>query len=494
MTLSDNEFRQHRLQKAANLRAGGLNPYANGVCAKSCAHDLMTGHEKYSRAELEAMTTQHDLAGRVMAIRSFGKSAFLLVRDFSGEIQVYVQKGHLDPDGELALDNLDVGDFVYAAGKMFRTKTDELTLKGLTLKIVTKALQTLPEKWHGLTDVETRYRRRYVDLIANADVRATFVKRSKIVKFIRHYFENKNFLEVETPMMHPIPGGATARPFVTHHNTLERDLYLRVAPELYLKRLVVGGFDRVFEINRNFRNEGISTQHNPEFTMLEFYQAYATYEDLIALTEDLLSQLAVAVCGSETVTYQGQELSFAKPFERLTMVESLQKHLKISVAQSQDAGFLLELCRKMNITAAKPDSDLGLLQLFLFEEKVEKELIQPTFITQYPTSVSPLSRGNDANPAVTDRFELFVAGREIANAFSELNDPVDQHQRFLAQVAARDGGNDEAMHLDEDYVLALEYGMPPTAGEGIGIDRLVMLLTDAPSIRDVILFPILRNS
>jgi len=493
MTLQDNEFRQGRLQKAQNLRDQGINPWANGITPKHNAHDLKADHEKYTREELEALENIFELAGRVMAVRSFGKSAFLLLRDQSGELQIYAQKGHLAGTGDVCLENLDVGDLVWVRGKLFRTKTDELTLKASEILIITKSLQTLPEKWHGLTDVETRYRRRYVDLIANPEVKTVFEKRSKIVRFIRHYFERLGFLEVETPMMHPIPGGATARPFVTHHNTLERDLYLRIAPELYLKRLVVGGFDRVFEVNRNFRNEGISTQHNPEFTMLEFYQAYATYEDLITLTENLLSELAVAVCSSQNVLYQGTELSFAKPFRRMTLVESVRQTLGLSLEQMQDADFLLNLCQKMQIKAATSSADLGLLQLLLFEEKVEKELIQPTFITEYPTSVSPLSRRNDKNPLVTDRFELFIAGREIANAFSELNDPVDQLERFSHQVKERAAGNQEAMYLDEDYVLALEYGMPPTAGEGIGIDRLVMLLTDAPSIRDVILFPILRG-
>lgn len=492
--MQDNELRQMRLSKMNVLREKNINPYPNGIAPKHNTHELRGQFEKSTREDLEATTDVFEIAGRVMAIRSFGKSAFLLLRDAQGELQVYVQKGHLQNQGDEHLDQLDVGDLILAKGKMFRTKTDELSLKASELTIITKTLQTLPEKWHGLTDVETRYRRRYVDMIANPEVKTTFVKRSKIVRMIRHYFENLNFLEVETPMMHPIPGGATARPFVTHHNALERDLYLRVAPELYLKRLVVGGFDRVFEINRNFRNEGISTQHNPEFTMLEFYQAYATYEDLITLTEDLLNQLAVAVTGSETVQYQNHSLSFAKPFKRVKMADAVREALQISDAQIQDAEFLFGLCQKLGVKNVNAQSDLGLLQLVLFEEKVEAQLIQPTFITHYPTSVSPLSRKNDADSRVTDRFELFIAGREIANAFSELNDPVDQYQRFLSQVAERDAGNDEAMYLDEDYITALEYGMPPTAGEGIGIDRLVMLLTDSPSIRDVILFPSLRNS
>lgn len=492
--MQDNEFRQNRLQKAHALREAGLNPYINGVEAKHQAANLLTEFDGQSKEDLESFDGVFELAGRVMAVRSFGKAAFIQVRDVSGQFQVYLKKGEMGEAGDVSLKNLDVGDLVFVKGPLFRTKTDQLSLKATEFLLITKALQTLPEKWHGLTDVETRYRRRYVDLIANPEVQEVFKKRSQIVSFIRHYFESQNFLEVETPMMHPIPGGAAARPFITHHNTLERDLYLRIAPELYLKRLVVGGFDRVFEINRNFRNEGISTQHNPEFTMLEFYQAYATYEDLMNLTEDLLNQLANKVCGSEKITYQEKEISFQKPFQRLSIAEALQKHLNLSTEQVQNAEFLREHCQKLGFKDGVQQKDLGQLQILLFEEKVEDKLIQPTFVTQYPTSVSPLSRRNNENPDVTDRFELFINGKEIANAFSELNDPVDQRERFLQQVELRDGGDDEAMYLDEDYVLALEYGMPPTAGEGIGIDRLVMLLTDSPSIRDVILFPILRKT
>lgn len=490
-----NQYRQQRLEKAEKLREQGINPYANTYRAAHLAKDLHDQYEPKSKEDLEGMTDDFSLAGRVIAVRSFGKAGFLKLRDRSGEFQVFLQRGELGgEEGDLVRKLIDVGDFVYAHGKLFRTKTDELTLRADTLRFVTKSIEQLPEKFHGLTDVEARYRRRYVDLVANPEVKDVFVKRSRIISYIRQYLEEKEFLEVETPMMHPIPGGAAARPFVTHHNTLDMELFLRIAPELYLKRLVVGGFERVFEINRNFRNEGISTQHNPEFTMLEFYQAYATYQDLIELTEDMLSRLAVEITGSETVTYQGEEISFAKPFDRLTIAEALVKHAGLTAQQVSDRDALIAECEKRGYAVKNKDSvDIGQVQIILFEELVEGKLMRPTFITHFPTSVSPLSRKNDEDPSVTDRFELFIYGREIANAFSELNDPVDQKQRFLNQVEQRDAGNDEAMHLDQDYVSALEIGMPPAAGEGIGIDRLVMLLTDAPSIRDVILFPTLRR-
>jgi lysyl-tRNA synthetase class 2 len=489
----DNIYRQGRLEKAQGLRAAGINPYANGIKPTALASELKSRYDAMSPEDVEKIDREFVLSGRVVAIRSFGKAGFVQLRDRSGELQVFTQKGKMGEAGDVSLKNLDIGDFVCVRGPLFRTKTNELTIRAEEFRLVTKSLQTLPEKWHGLTDVEARYRRRYVDLIANPEVKDIFVKRSKIVSFIRNYFQEHDFLEVETPMMHPIPGGAKARPFVTHHNTLDRELYLRIAPELYLKRLVVGGMERVFELNRNFRNEGISTQHNPEFTMLEFYMSYATYEDLIALTEDLLNKLAANACGSERVTYQGKEISFAKPFARYTLAEALQKHLELDERTLSDRQGLLEAAKRHRVEIRDVNADLGVLQLVLFEECVEKKLISPTFITHFPISVSPLSRRSDAAPELADRFELFINGREIANAFSELNDPIDQRERFMCQVAEREAGDDEAMYCDEDFVLALEYGMPPTAGEGIGIDRLVMLLTDAASIRDVILFPILRG-
>ncbi|MBU0505352.1 MAG: lysine--tRNA ligase [bacterium] len=489
----ENIYKQQRLEKAGRLIEAGINPYNNRLHPEHVASDLREKYEPLTGEELEGVTEDFSIAGRVIAIRSFGKAGFIKLRDRTGEFQIFTQKGKMGEQGDVVLKNTEVGDFLHVAGKLFRTKTNELTLRVEKLNIITKAIEQLPEKWHGLTDVETRYRQRYVDMIANPEVKEVFKKRSQIVSFIRRYFEEKDFLEVETPMMQAIPGGAKARPFMTHHNALDLDLYLRIAPELYLKRLVVGGLERVFEVNRNFRNEGISTQHNPEFTMLEFYMAYATYEDLINLTQDLLNQLAITVCGSEIVGYQGKEISFQKPFARYTLVESLEKHLGYTKEQTIDRAFLLNECDKHHFEVKNKDTiDLGIIQILLFEELVEKQLISPTFITHYPTSVSPLSRRNDEDGSVTDRFELFIFGREIANAFSELNDPVDQKERFMKQVKERESGDDEAMYMDEDFVTALEYGMPPTAGEGIGIDRLVMLLTDQPSIRDVILFPVLR--
>lgn len=495
--MKENIYRQQRLEKANQLRELGVNPYENRYRAKDLSADLLTQFEQFDKetlAEKDESSKTVSVAGRIIAARSFGKAGFLRIRDRKGDIQIYYQKKSMDEESDHVIKFNDVGDFIYAEGYMFRTKTNELTVHATKLRFVTKSLETLPEKYHGLTDVEARYRRRYVDLIANPEVKKVFAARSKIVSFIRKYFEEKDFLEVETPMMHPIPGGATAKPFVTHHNTLDMELYLRIAPELYLKRLLVGGIERVFEINRNFRNEGISTQHNPEFTMLEFYMAYANYEDLIELTEDLMNKLALEVCGTDQVAYQGKTINFKKPFERLTLLESLQKYAKFTSEQIKDRSFLLEQCKqhKVKINDAE-NCDLGVLQLSLFEELVESQLISPTFITHYPTSVSPLSRKNDEDANVTDRFEFFIFGREIANAFSELNDPVDQKERFQKQVDERDAGDDEAMYMDEDYVTALEFGMPPAAGQGIGIDRLVMLLTDSPSIRDVILFPILRK-
>ena len=489
----DNQYRQARLDKAVALKEGGLNPFGNGVTAKDTAVALRAKYDVKTKEELEGFEEQFEVAGRVISVRSFGKAGFLKIRDASGEFQIYMQKGKMGEFGNISMKNLDVGDFVFAKGTLFRTKTDELTMQASEFFIVTKALQPLPEKWHGLTDVEVRYRRRYLDLVANPDVKKVFETRSKAVSFIRRYFEDQGYLEVETPMMHPIPGGATARPFVTHHNALDQELYLRIAPELYLKRLVVGGIEKVFEVNRNFRNEGISIQHNPEFTMLEFYQAWATYEDLIALSEDLLSKLVTEVCGSGDITYQGETISFSKPFQKIKLTDSLVEYAGLKAEQTDDVEFLAQFCKDKGWKVPSGTPDKGHLQLLIFEEIVEKKLMQPTFVTHYPTSVSPLSRRNDENPEVADRFELFIFGREIANGFSELNDPLDQKQRFLNQVEQREAGDDEAMYLDDDYINALEHGMPPAAGEGIGIDRLVMLLTDSPSIRDVILFPTLRR-
>jgi lysyl-tRNA synthetase, class II len=432
------------------------------------------------------------VAGRVVMARLFGKAGFLKLRDRTGEIQIYCQKQHLSDEDFQVFKLTDIGDIVSGEGTLFITKTGELTIQVDQFTIATKSLLPLPEKWHGLSDVETRYRQRYVDLIANPEVRTTFLTRAKIIDAIRAFFQSHDFLEVETPMMHPIPGGATARPFVTHHNTLDMDLFLRVAPELYLKRLVVGGLERVFEVNRNFRNEGISTQHNPEFTMLEWYQAYAVYTDLMAFIETCIAQLCDALFASTTVTYQETALNFAAPFARYTMREAVEQLGGVPAGVLDDAAQLAAFAQEKKIHIAGKSPAPGIVLTRIFEELVEHQLMQPTYITAFPVEVSPLARRSDADPTVTDRFELFICGREIANGFSELNDPIDQAQRFQAQAAAKAAGDHEAMYFDADYIRALEHGMPPTAGAGIGIDRLVMLLTDAPSIRDVILFPQLR--
>jgi lysyl-tRNA synthetase class 2 len=426
-----------------------------------------------------------------MAMRRFGKAAFAGLQEEGHRLQVYLKKDVLGDQTYELCQTLDLGDWIGVEGRLFRTKTDELTVEVQTLTFLTKGLRPLPEKWHGLTDVETRYRQRYVDLIANPTVHQVFRTRSRIVATIRSFLTERGFLEVETPMMHPIPGGATARPFVTHHNTLDVDLYLRVAPELYLKRLIVGGFRRVFEINRNFRNEGISTIHNPEFTMLEFYQAYADYHDLMDLTEQLFHQLSLEVCGSPTVEYQGQSINLDPPWTRLSYLDSIVEVGKLDKAVLSDHDQAIKTANSLGVPITPQANHIDLL-VALFEETVEPTLIQPTFITDFPIEISPLARKKETNPALTDRFELFIGGRELANGFSELNDPIDQRQRFEAQVALRDAGDEEAHYLDEDFIRALEYGMPPTAGEGIGIDRLVMLLTNQASIRDVILFPQLR--
>jgi len=426
-----------------------------------------------------------------MGIRRMGKASFFHIQDRSGRIQVYARKDRLGEPCYLLFQSMDVGDIVGVWGHLFRTKTGELTLEAEEIRLLTKCLRPLPEKWHGLADIEARYRQRYVDLMVNPEVRTIFEKRSHIVRLIRRFFEERDFLEVETPMMQAIPGGAEARPFVTHHNTLNMELYLRVAPELFLKRLLVGGFERVFELNRNFRNEGISVRHNPEFTMLEFYQAYATYEDLIRLTEELFVAIAEEIVGSLQVSYGGQLIDLKPPWQRLTLREAVVKYGGVSeteiVTLEGLQGFARARGLPVDLTGA-----YGNLLVEVFEQVAEFQLIQPTFMTGYPLEVSPLARTNDANAALVDRFELYIGGRELANAFSELNDPADQRQRFLRQMEARNSGDDTANPIDEDYVRALEYGMPPAAGEGIGIDRLVMFFTDSPSIRDVILFPLLR--
>ncbi|PIR25966.1 MAG: lysine--tRNA ligase [Deltaproteobacteria bacterium CG_4_10_14_0_2_um_filter_43_8] len=493
MTENENQYIEQRREKLSQYRESGTNPFPNGIQPQDLSREIFEQYERCSREELEGKTESFSLAGRIIATRLFGKAGFMRIRDRSGEIQFYTSKQDLS-DAEFALfKSVEVGDFVFVSGKLFRTKTDELTLHASELKLVTKTIRPLPEKWHGLTDIETRYRQRYVDLIANQEVKATFVARSKIVQAIRNFLTDRDFLEVETPMMHSIPGGAAAKPFVTHHNTLDMELFLRIAPELYLKRLVVGGLERVFEINRNFRNEGISIQHNPEFTMLEFYQAYATFEDLMNLTEAMFAHVVKSVCGSEKVTYQDQEIQFGSPFKRLSMEDAIVEFAGIEREVLHERKKALTALEQLGGKPKAEHEGVGAIMAEIFELTCESKLIQPTFITHFPTEVSPLARRNDSNPEVTDRFELYIYGREIANGFSELNDPEDQAARFKAQVTALEGGNDEAMHYDSDYIRALEYGMPPTAGEGIGIDRLVMLLTNSPSIRDVILFPQMKK-
>ncbi|MBT0665541.1 lysine--tRNA ligase [Geobacter pelophilus] len=484
------ELLLQRRRKVDMLWEAGINPYPNDYKPAHTSADLQD--EYGSVQEIPEQAKNYVVAGRIIARRSFGKAAFVQLQDRKGRMQVYVRKDTIGDESFANFDSFDIGDIVGAEGWPFRTKTGDLSLHVTSIRLLTKSLLPLPEKFHGLTDVETRYRQRYVDLIVNPEAREVFINRSKIVNLIRAFMVKNDFLEVETPMMHQIPGGATARPFVTHHNALDMELFLRIAPELYLKRLVVGGFERVFEINRNFRNEGISIRHNPEFTMMEFYQAYATFEDLMDYTEQLLCHVAQELLGSLDFQYQDHTISFQRPWRRLTVLEAILEYGDIDAKNLADRDLAYAYAKSIGLDLPE-DIGYGKLVTEIFEEVAETKLIQPTFITAYPTEVSPLSRKNDQDPEIVDRFELFIAGRELANAFSELNDPVDQKERFLAQVAAKDKGDEEAHYMDEDYIRALEYGMPPTAGEGIGIDRLVMLLTDAASIRDVILFPQLRK-
>src|SRR5450830_1918674 len=462
-------------------------------------HQAAALHAEFSGFEndtLDPKAVHVSIAGRMMLKRVMGKASFATVQDSTGRIQLFISKDNLtDASSEAiyeAFKHWDLGDIIAAKGVLFKTKTGELSIKVSELRLLTKSLRPLPEKFHGLADQETKYRQRYVDLIVSEDTRKTFISRSKIVSAIRGFMLQNEFLEVETPMLHPIPGGASAKPFNTHHNALYMEMTLRIAPELYLKRLVVGGFERVFEINRNFRNEGVSVRHNPEFTMMEFYAAYTDYQWLMDYTENCIRAAAIAACGSAVLQYQGRELDLSKPFQRLTITGAIQKHApQYTSEQLGDAAFIRTELLKFGVKAFE-HVGLGALQLSLFEETAESQLWEPTYIIDYPVETSPLARASDANPGITERFELFVTGREIANGFSELNDAEDQSARFLAQVAAKEAGDDEAMYYDADFIRAFECGMPPTGGCGIGIDRLVMLLTDSPSIRDVILFPHLR--
>ncbi len=494
----ENKLIAQRREKLKSLREtaskNGKTAFPNEFRRDALALDLLAEYQGKTREELETLNVRVAVAGRMMAKRIMGKASFAQLQDMSGRIQLFVQRDSL-PEGVYndGFKKWDVGDIIGATGVLFKTKTDELSVKVDSIQLLTKSLRPLPDKFHGLSDTEIRYRQRYVDLIMNEEVKKNFYLRSQIIKFIRDYFDTRGYVEAETPMMQIIPGGATARPFETFHNALDQPMFLRIAPELYLKRLVVGGFERVYEINRNFRNEGVSTRHNPEFTMLEFYQAYADYNDLMDITEDLLRQLASNLLGTTDVTSEGNTYDFGNPFARMTIFDSiLHFNADITAEALADIDSAREIARSLGVKL-KDSYGLGKIQIEIFEKTVEHRLMDPTFITEYPTEVSPLARRSDNNPFVTDRFEFFVGGREIANGFSELNDAEDQAERFKAQVAEKDAGDDEAMHFDADYIRALEFGLPPTAGEGIGIDRLVMLLTDSPSIRDVILFPHMRK-
>ena len=489
--IDENQIIAERRAKLRALREKGI-AFPNKFQRDDLAGDLLEKYEDRDRDSLDLNPVVVKVAGRMMLKRVMGKASFATIQDMSGSIQLYITDSYPGKEQHAEFKHYDTGDIIGADGVLFKTKTNELTVRVRNLVLLTKSLRPLPEKFHGLTDQEQRYRQRYLDLIANEDTRLRFVQRSRIIQAIREFFLSNRYLEVETPMMHPIPGGASARPFVTHHNALDMQLYLRVAPELYLKRLVVGGFEKVFEINRNFRNEGISTRHNPEFTMLEFYCAHRNYTYLVALIEQLICKVALAVLGTAQITYQGRPMDLDKPFARLSIAEALIKyHPDLTGDMLRDRVALVAKLDALKISYRPTDGIYG-LQLTLFENTVESQLFEPTYIHHYPAEVSPLARRSDTDQEFTERFELFMAGREIANGFSELNDPEDQAERFLEQAKQKDAGDHEAMHYDADYIRALEYGLPPTAGAGIGIDRLVMLLTDSASIRDVILFPQMR--
>ncbi|MDO8414372.1 MAG: lysine--tRNA ligase [Gallionellaceae bacterium] len=482
---------QERRAKLTAIRKTGI-AFPNDFERKHLAGDLHAEFGEKTHDELEAAQVHVAVAGRMMLKRVMGKASFATVQDMSGRIQLFISNNDTGEDAHNAFKHFDMGDILGASGVLFKTKTGELSVRVTQLRLLTKALRPLPEKFHGLTDQEQKYRQRHVDLITNEETRKTFLIRSQVIQAIREFFMQHGYLEVETPMMHSIPGGAAAKPFTTHHNALDMQLYLRIAPELYLKRLVVGGFEKVFEINRNFRNEGLSTRHNPEFTMIEFYEAYRDYRYLMDFTEQLFCKVACKVLGTTVISYQGRQLDLGQPFQRLTITQAIQKyHPQFSDAQLNNREALINALQDCK-AKYRPEDGIGGLQLSLFEELTEHQLFEPTFIIDYPAEASPLARRSDSRPEITERFELFMVGREIANGFSELNDPEDQEARFDAQVAAKEAGDEEAMFKDADYIRALEYGLPPTAGEGIGIDRLVMLLTDSPSIRDVILFPQMR--
>ena len=492
--MEESELLKKRREKIDSLRADGVDLYPNDVRVGQTTASVRERYEHATPEELQNVTERFTLAGRLMAIRDFGKGAFISIQDRTGRLQAFLRKNQIGDTAFSLFKRLDIGDIVWISGRVFKTKTGELTIdvEENGIRLLAKSLHPLPEKWHGLTDVEIRYRQRHLDLIVNPEVRKVFQTRSRIISLIRRFMEERDFLEVETPMMQPKAGGAVARPFRTFHNALGMNLFLRIAPELYLKRLITGGMERVFEINRNFRNEGISTFHNPEFTMMEFYQAYATYEDLMIMTEELIRFVAESLFGTLSFCYQGNGIDLTPPWRRITVRDAVIAHSGVEASALDDPGRMADHARKLGIEV-KPSDPPGKVLMAVFDETVEKNLIQPTFVTHYPVDVSPLSRRNAKDPTLADRFELYICGREIANAFSELNDPVDQRQRFEMQLGQREAGDLEAHEMDEEYIGALECGMPPTAGEGIGIDRLVMLFTDSASIRDVILFPLLRT-
>lgn len=490
--MEDNDLLKIRLEKISDLKDAGIDLYPNDIKPQNTTAEILGQFGASDNEVLAKLTNSFSIAGRLMAMRNFGKAAFVKIQDYKGQIQCYVAKNILSAEEYFVFKKLDIGDIIYISGKLFRTKTGELTIEAQNLRLLSKSIRPLPEKWHGLTDIETRYRQRYLDLIANPKVKEIFYRRSRIIQLIRQYMDKHDFLEVETPMMQPRAGGAVARPFKTHHNALNMDFYLRIAPELYLKRLVTGGLERVYEINRSFRNEGIDSFHNPEFTMMEFYWGYANYEDLMSFTEELFSFIARDIFEEIKFTYQGMEIDLTPPWKRLSVKDALLQMAGMEPADLTDPTRAIDFARKAGCDVKETDP-LGKIHMAIFDEVVEKKLIQPTFVTDYPVAVSPLSRRSNTDPELVDRFELYISGREIANAFSELNDPADQRERFLQQLHEREAGDDEAHEMDEDYIRTLEYAMPPTAGEGIGIDRLVMLFTDSASIREVILFPLLRT-
>jgi len=489
-----NDEHMRRLAKLKALRELGINPYPNDFKPDITSAEVF---ERYGSLDGDALS-EHEVAvsvaGRIMTRRDFGKASFIHIQDRGGKIQAYLKKDILGDEPFAFFKKMDIGDIVGIEGRLFRTRTGELTVEASSVRLLAKGLCPLPEKWHGLKDVEARYRQRYLDLMVNPGVKEVFLRRTEIIRYIREFLTEHGYLEVETPMLQSVYGGAAARPFITHHNTLNMDLYLRIAPELYLKRLIVAGLERVFEINRNFRNEGISTQHNPEFTMLEFYEAYATYEDLMDLTEEMICGLVEKLHGTLVIEYQGVKLDFTRPWKRISVKEAIIEYAEGADEEVfRDRDKAVALAERLEVPLHE-DASHGKILTEIFEKVGEPKFIEPTFVTGYPLEVSPLARKNEADPSIVDRFELFIMGREIANAFSELNDPVDQRERFLKQMEEREAGDDEAHPMDMEYIRALEHGMPPTAGEGIGIDRLVMLLTDSPSIRDVILFPLLRHT